>query len=108
MSRAGLEGRLILLPEENLPPEELRDRLVEAAARAYGAGSLIGYAAKSDPVMAGFEELLKPGKVFMVRRDLLELKAFVLQILDDVGISAAGSEEAAEEILSAAGIGQAA
>jgi len=108
LRRAGMEERFILLPDPNLPDEERRSRLLDAAAKAYGAGSLIGYAAQSDPVMAGFEELLKPGKVSLVRRKPMELKSFVLQILDDVGISAAGSEEAAEEILSAAGIGQAA
>ena len=65
---------------------------------------MIGYALPGDPVMARFEELLKPGKISIVRREPLALKAFVLQILDDIGISAAGSEEAAGEILSAAGL----
>ena len=108
LRKAGLEQKIILLPDRALPAEEYRSRLLDAAAQAYGARRLVGYSLPGDPVMAGFEELLRPGKVSIARREPLELKLFVLQILDDVGISAAGSEEAATEILAATGLEQAA
>lgn len=110
LQKAGLEERLILLPEEPLPEAELTDRLSGLATKLLSGRrpTLIGYATSFDKAMEEFRRMVAFPDIAFLRREPMGLKSFVLQILDDVGISAAGSEKAAEEILSAAGIGQAA
>ena len=110
LQQAGLEERLLELPEEGLPEPEFTDRLSGLAARALSVPRpvLIGYAVPSDPVMQKFSRMVDFSDVTFLRRQPVALKLLLPQILQEVGLTTAQSEATTQELLSAAGIEEAA
>ncbi len=111
LREAGLEERLIVLPDAALSPVQLDQRLVELAARSFVIPNpiFIGYASSSDLVMERFQRIVQRAHVSFEQRPLASLQWIVSQILDDLGnpggvspelffewfVSLAGIEEAA-------------
>ncbi len=111
LRRAGLEERLIVLPEESLPEAEQIDQLATLATKILAAGAeetLFSYAASSDPVAEKFRGMVAFPGITYLRRDPAGLAQLLPEILRDLGLPAAQSEVVTEEILWAAGLEEAA
>ncbi len=87
LREAGLEERLIILPDAGLPPDKLNQRLVDLATRSFHVPNpvFIGYASSSDPVMERFQMIVQRANVPFEHRPLTSLRWIVSQILDDLG-----------------------
>lgn len=110
-SRAGLEERFLLLPEESLPEAELTERLIDLAAEAFAVPnlSLVAYAGLEDRSMQRFEGMARMAGVPFQWHPPTTLQPLVRQILVDLGVPEAdATEEAVGRFLEFAGLEEAA
>ena len=111
LRQAGLENRLIILPDETIPEPELTDQLSALAVKVLAAGAeetLLSYATASDRVAEKFKGMVSFRDIAYLRREPAALRLLLPQILRDLGLPAAQSQAVTEELLSAAGVEEAA
>ena len=110
LQQSGLEEYILALPEGDLPQEELTDRLSGMAARLLSVPSHtpIGYGDNDDPVAQQFGVMMASVHAPIVWRHPAALWLQVEQILTGLGFSQSVAERTADELLSLAGLEEAA